>query len=87
MGKAGCGYELFFEFPVPLGDTVGASFLDVDKPTFFMLWIRLEVERRAQARQDWTREQLGQPDTAEPIVETPGSKLVDQWRAMSTETP
>lgn len=32
-----------WEFPVPVHETVGATFLPTDKPMFFMRWIRRQV--------------------------------------------
>lgn len=33
-----------FDFPVPISDAGGATFLNVDKGIFFMRWIRKHVE-------------------------------------------
>lgn len=45
-----------WEFPVPVRETLGATFLSTDKPMFFMRWIRRQIillNDRAQAQTAW----------------------------------
>lgn len=41
-----------FEFPVPLGDTVGATFMAKDRAIFFVRWIRHHVEMIERTREE-----------------------------------
>jgi hypothetical protein len=41
-----------FQFPVPVEDTAGARFFNVDKGLFFMRWIRKHLEFLRQAQDD-----------------------------------
>jgi len=52
-GSQDDGLKSIWEFPVPLEDTPGATFLREDKPSFFMRWMRryigmLEEQQRKQ---------------------------------------
>lgn len=43
------GVDKFFEFPVPIEDAEGATFLDQDKPSIFRRWMRKHIDFLADA--------------------------------------
>lgn len=50
----------YWEFPVPLSDTAGATFLAEDKAIFFMRWIRKHIEVEAGLRAELLASQLSE---------------------------
>lgn len=47
--------ECGFEFPVPLSDTKEAIFLNKDKASYFMRWIRKHLETIEAAKKEHTQ--------------------------------
>jgi len=47
--------ETNFEFPVPLSDTAGATFLAEDKALVFMRWIRSHIKNIENSKAEQTK--------------------------------